>query len=234
MTIKRLQSPDPLLPTQGAASVLEPHTSLDSLSTVDPYTRAPASPPEHPQTSSGQASPLGMSVSGTPLSLTPGQILSALDNELELQASDHKNLISALEGTDLSHDNSFSTTTTRSARKIPSRVRSNIILQMIVWILVLSITFNGAPVPLSTIWIGTVAISSLWMVTVPLSSLWMLTVTSSLVWLMSDTISTMCSETECTIALQNVFCAVFLLYESPKPLSNRMSLRCAPSPFEIW
>ena len=71
MTIKRL-------PTQGAASVLEPHTSLDSLSTVDPLTRAPASPPEHPQTSSGQASPLGMSVSGTPLSLTPGQILSAL------------------------------------------------------------------------------------------------------------------------------------------------------------
>ena len=116
MTIKRLQSPDPLLPTQGAASVLEPHTSLDSLSTVDPNTRAPASPPEHPQTSTGQASPLGMSVSGTPVSLTPGQILSALDNELELQASDHKNLISALEGTDLSHDNSFSTTTTRSAR----------------------------------------------------------------------------------------------------------------------
>ena len=141
--------PDPTLDSDPS---LDPHPTLDP-PTLDPALQQPLPPPAlypHPRETSLAASPelfhtsTTHSLSNSPLALTPGGILSAIESELELQASDHNDLISVMESPASSLSVLCSSKQQRSACALPSRVRFSF-LQMIVWIIVVAMSFDYNP-----------------------------------------------------------------------------------------
>ena len=126
-------------PTLDSVPSLDPHPTLDP-PTLDPPLQQPLPPPAlypHPRETS-------LAASNSPLALTPGGILSAIESELELQASDHNDLISAMESPASSLSVLCSSKQQRSACALPSRVRFSF-LQMIVWIIVVAMSFDYNP-----------------------------------------------------------------------------------------